>query len=272
MNKLEFKKGKYFLIDPKFLNNKTVYSLLTDSLKKDSNFILSIIMTHFLDEKNITSEIICFSSSNKIYISDINLEDIVSSSDILCFISDDFLRLLNKVNYFNCSENNDIDMGHVIIIENDFNLEIIENNIYIIEKNENNNYMKIKVPAGVYYIGDPCYVFNDHTKWSKLIGDGNYYIDRMLSFIDNSPVYAHGTFYGDSVYSSNIDIFFPVDSGLIGLVPEKLVGDFQSELGIMKEFNKDFIFKYDNGIFYIDDIIINTIDLYEDEYEDQDYF
>ena len=36
-----------------------------------------------------------------------------------------------------------------------------------------------KIPAGAYYIGDPCYAFNDHQQWL-----------RLLKSIDNLPTVA----------------------------------------------------------------------------------
>ena len=71
------------------------------------------------------------------------------------------------------------------------------------------------IPAGTYYIGDPCYVFG-RDSWLKLIELTDCFEIPNVEFQDK-PVIAFGTKSGDGVYNG-----FCVDSGLIGIVDIRL--------------------------------------------------
>ena len=130
--------------------------------------------------------------------------------------------------------------------------------------------MSIKFKAGKYYIGDLCYVIPDN-EWSKVCD---------LIFPSEKPVYGfhpwktgklwdHGTAYGDGSYTDQEGHEYGVDSGGIGCIPIEYCDESvkrMNTLGRIVEFDKPFTCDYENGVFYIGHIVINT----EDEEEEED--
>jgi hypothetical protein len=96
-----------------------------------------------------------------------------------------------------------------------------------------------KLPAGKYYIGDPCYVFENQNNWQKICDmirnlhrDGDYFTYR------NQKMFISSTSWGDGCYRDNEGHKYPVDAGLIGAIPSDLceaVGN-----GYYKTFTKPF--------------------------------
>jgi hypothetical protein len=97
--------------------------------------------------------------------------------------------------------------------------------------NEANN--GVMVSAGTYILGDPCYCVSDD-KWTELLESCEYF-SRPIGNIDKINVLAFSTEYGDGQYPGTVNgrlhFNFPVDSGLIGLVPINLA---------IKDSNKSF--------------------------------
>jgi hypothetical protein len=123
------------------------------------------------------------------------------------------------------------------------------------------------IPAGTYYIGDPCYVFNADS-WAKIIEINDCFDIPHIEFKDK-PVIAFGTKSGDGVYNG-----FCVDSGLIGIVDISLIEEgsafFNDSFDRQKHtitFDKPFDFEWNNGDFYIG----NQITIYTSDDEDEDY-
>ena len=151
----------------------------------------------------------------------------------------------------------------------------------------------MQLPAGEYFVGDPCYfvVSKDWDKFldsvikyelkfktvQEIIADGEdisgivkpeeykgfpytkaeYIKDPTFK---RKKVFVHETKHGDGVFTDQHDeIMFPVDSGIIGAVPLNIYHNKNK-----RRSNKIFNFKssfnceYKNGIFYIGDLIINT--------------
>lgn len=79
------------------------------------------------------------------------------------------------------------------------------------------------VPAGRYYLGDPCYAIADKhwSQWLDNAGLDNRDDHMMLKgTIEGShEAYAFCTAHGDGIYNDQHDREFGVDAGLIGLVP-----------------------------------------------------
>lgn len=84
-----------------------------------------------------------------------------------------------------------------------------------------------QMPAGRYYIGDPCYVFKDG--WSKILGKTNYLNGPYPDDIKDK-IWAHGTMYGDGGYFDQYGFEYGVDAGLIGVVHESLVEGRQGKM------------------------------------------
>jgi hypothetical protein len=93
--------------------------------------------------------------------------------------------------------------------------------------------MKIKrvevvVPSGTYAIGDPCYaVPNDD--WADLLESCDYFqnpIGIVKDGLQKFSVLGFGTKWGDGCYRGTDGKDYPVDAGLIGLVPVEMIKDF----------------------------------------------
>jgi hypothetical protein len=83
--------------------------------------------------------------------------------------------------------------------------------------------MDIRMPPGQYYVGDPCYVFN-RKHWDELGAQTNWF-DRSVGELNGQKMIAFGTAYGDGLYSDQNGRMYPVDAGLIGVVPVELIDD-----------------------------------------------
>ena len=87
--------------------------------------------------------------------------------------------------------------------------------------------VEVVVPAGQYVIGDPCYAVPDDD-WFPLLQTCNYFESPVGYVRDGAqkfPVLAFGTKWGDGCYRGTDGKEYPVDAGLIGLVPVEIVQD-----------------------------------------------
>jgi hypothetical protein len=110
------------------------------------------------------------------------------------------------------------------------------------------------LPAGKYYIGDPCYVISNHSKWIEFIESSGFFEDSPEAHIGEDKFWAYETAYGDGSYWCSEGKELPVDSGLIGIVPLSVVEkyyrkniDSVNDFGVVVEFNDEF-----NVIFNVD--------------------
>lgn len=97
---------------------------------------------------------------------------------------------------------------------------------------------QVEVPAGVYVMGDPCYSIPYETPdgrnpWLGLLHSCDFFQDKPVGSVSvdgkEVKVAAFGTAYGDGYYAADVidrakietddSVYFPVDAGLIGLVP-----------------------------------------------------
>lgn len=120
-----------------------------------------------------------------------------------------------------------------------------------------------KMPAGKYFVGDPCYVFDDDKAWQDFINICEQNFGSSFSgTLNDHLVVAIGTAYGDGVYEDLTGRAYPVDAGLLGAVPLKLIekmgGKIQKNLGYLIEMPEDFYVYDDEGTIHIGDIEINT--------------
>jgi hypothetical protein len=143
---------------------------------------------------------------------------------------------------------------------------------------------KMTMPAGKYWIGDPCYVFPHkgpmENKWDELL-DKVDFSKTFYGELDDGKikVWAASTAYGDGRYFGSNGKTFPVDAGLIGIVPLETVeylGKKDADLencGLFIEFYEPFIVESRDGLFHIGSIVIDTRDddEYDEEYEYEDY-
>jgi hypothetical protein len=138
------------------------------------------------------------------------------------------------------------------------------------------------VPAGRYWLADPCYSISNDEVWMELLTSSNFFMDSPVGTSKGYEVLAFGTAYGDGVYPDNRGREYAVDAGLIGLVPMELR---ESEYGVVDApdtymagmFGQELVFTTDTkcwtdgeGGLYFGDIVISTGDSTADEDEDED--
>lgn len=149
------------------------------------------------------------------------------------------------------------------------------------------------LPAGEYWVGDPCNAVPEH-EWGSWLTDayggqdGNL-VSVLLADVQGKPVLGIGTSRGDGVYYDQLGYEYMVDAGLIGAVPVELwtpTPTRQEPFGMHYfRFMQDVICRNLGGTIDIGHVSIQTnppaeeeedydYDYYPDEYPDpeEDYF
>ena len=131
----------------------------------------------------------------------------------------------------------------------------------------------IALPAGTYYIGDPCYVFNSDG-WDSALESTDYFEEFTVNYLDGFAYAAASTMYGDGEYYDQEGNSYPVDAGLIGAVDMRIVeaqgetteAAIKSEkFGIVITFaNPVTIGRSEDGMIVIGNIRIDTGSDFED--------
>lgn len=108
---------------------------------------------------------------------------------------------------------------------------------------------KIQIKAGTYWVGDPCYAFRDdrHDMWMQWLEAADY-MNNSLVLLAEVPgtgftVLGFSTSWGDGCYEDEDGNEYPVDAGLIGLVPAEFARMFGNKkpFGMRKvTFSSDF--------------------------------
>lgn len=128
--------------------------------------------------------------------------------------------------------------------------------------------MSTTMPAGTYYLGDPCYVIDDKN-WQafldyfeiQLVNGENQY---ATAIIDNHLTFVAFTLNGDGTYFDNHGNEFPCDAGMLGCVPllltdsDRVYDVHEHDLGIIVTFDKEFTVDCHDGIIYIGNHIFDT--------------
>ena len=113
-----------------------------------------------------------------------------------------------------------------------------------------------KLPAGEYYVGDPCYCFEG--SWSAVLAATDFFKNETVSF-NGGFVAATNTAYGDGTYDGSDGNSYPVDAGLIGVVSVSLYEETDPPFGMQRViFGEDFTVSSEDGVIKIGDILINT--------------
>jgi hypothetical protein len=100
--------------------------------------------------------------------------------------------------------------------------------------------MKTVLPAGKYWIGDPCYVI-DGEEWSNFL-DPYWNIGGfggVFSF-EEYEVCAFQTQWGDGCYPASNGVNLGVDAGIIGAIPIELARCGDLGLGTEVTFDQPF--------------------------------
>jgi len=119
-----------------------------------------------------------------------------------------------------------------------------------------------RMPAGEYWVGDPCYAV-PADRWMEWLEAAGYQTqDRyLLAHLDGKPVLGISTAHGDGCYPDDHGNEYPVDAGLIGLVPVEIAADNDAHHleGMHRvRFDSDFECRYDEGVIVLGHIAINT--------------
>jgi hypothetical protein len=125
--------------------------------------------------------------------------------------------------------------------------------------------------AGVYYIGDICYVMTDD-EWDEvceLTIQDNQCVSGEFTLKDGRKFAMYNTMYGDGSYYDQHGNEYSVDSGTLGCI---LYSDIRAdkyddirELGTIVEITEDFTTGFnDDGVVMIGPIHIETDPVYEE--------
>lgn len=121
----------------------------------------------------------------------------------------------------------------------------------------------VKVPAGKYWLGDPCYVIESND-WSKVCeafyADENQGKSVVQVDLNGNTVVLCQTAWGDGEYLSSKGHILPVDSGTIGLVSLAYDPEFKSNFDLCSEVEFTVDTKVDNfdGIMFFGTIRVDT--------------
>lgn len=131
--------------------------------------------------------------------------------------------------------------------------------------------------AGVYFVGDPCYLFKE--SWLEFVSEVfNSDINDGRFEYKGFQVCVLSTAHGDGEYLDNFEREYSVDSGLIGVLPIDLVSvdnrvtsdSLQGNPHMhVVTFEYDFTCSSENGLLKFGNIEIDTAP--QEEY-DEDYF
>ena len=128
------------------------------------------------------------------------------------------------------------------------------------------------MPAGTYYIGDLCYVFDDN-EWDEVLSHiikGNSCVNGEFTLADGRKFASYTTKWGDGEYYDQYSNGYPVDAGLIGCVKLKDVSKESisvNNLGNVFIFDTDFETSGEDGIIKFSHVTIDTAAEYS--YEDE---
>lgn len=118
---------------------------------------------------------------------------------------------------------------------------------------------EVVMPAGEYWVGDPCYsVPND--RWMEWLEAADYENERtiLLAELSEKPVLGINTAYGDGEYMDESGNSYPVDAGLIGLTPVELATESAPFGSHRVYFANDFTCSYNDGTITLGHINIDT--------------
>jgi len=135
---------------------------------------------------------------------------------------------------------------------------------------------QIKLKAGTYYVGDPCYVFGEN--WSKVIKSENFCNSNETTKIFGFDCFTAST-GGDGTLDDNFGRSYSIDSGTFSVIPIELLNvdkkqtiekiHVKNNMHII-DFKHDFNVCDDDGVFLIDNITINYGNY--DDCDDYDYY
>ena len=129
----------------------------------------------------------------------------------------------------------------------------------------------LTIPKGEYFIGDPCYCFGDD--WDTILDKTDFFKEEY--YYRNKLLAAFGTKYGDGTYLDQFGNEFPVDAGMIGIVPVCMItkeggkkNDWLKQAGLFIKFQGgEKMSEFDGTIIIGEHVIKTGDDSYDDEEE-----
>lgn len=122
------------------------------------------------------------------------------------------------------------------------------------------NIGSVIMPAGKYYVGDPCYACPDE-RWLEWLKAANFEDEGryLAATLDGHALLGIGTMYGDGSYLGSDGKDYPVDAGLLGLVPVEVADITGYKDMEIVEFPDDFTCTWDDsGVITLGHIEIDT--------------
>lgn len=127
--------------------------------------------------------------------------------------------------------------------------------------------LEASVPAGAYFLGDPCYAVPGEL-WDELLASCDFF-NAPIGSVKSHQVLAFSTAFGDGDYVGSDGISYGVDSGLIGLTPLALVPECERErlatLGSVVEFAAPVRCTWRDGLMAFGHVRIDTRFFRDDE-------
>jgi len=126
-----------------------------------------------------------------------------------------------------------------------------------------------RMSAGTYYIGDPCYIFEE--SWQDALNETEFFRKDKLFGKD---IFVNSTAYGDGLFYDNHGNSYPVDAGMIGILPIELINKdakisqediVKQKFGTVQTFTENFTCDYEDGEFRFGHIRINTKGIEDEE-------
>ena len=133
----------------------------------------------------------------------------------------------------------------------------------------------MKLEAGRYYIGDPCYTFSgkDHDSWIDFLDRCDWgRNENRISEYEGHKFFTAGTAWGDGTYllhGPDVHKYLGVDAGMLAVMPEALAkGVSEAHEGLwgkdgdglyaFVDFDHDFEVSCDDGTFHFGKFVIDT--------------
>jgi hypothetical protein len=128
-----------------------------------------------------------------------------------------------------------------------------------------NKYKSFVIPAGKYYLCDPCYILEDADDWLAFLDacatEGSSSLSGHYEEIPGgTKILAFSTAHGDGGYQDQHGNSYGVDSGLLGLIPCSYSPDRTDieKLGKQVEFLEETLCFTKDGILTFGNYIIDT--------------
>ena len=115
----------------------------------------------------------------------------------------------------------------------------------------------MKFEAGTYYVGDPCYVYDNASDgWDKILFKTDFF--RNIPADLEGKIWAANTEWGDGEYHDERGRAYGVDAGLIGIVHPDLCECDHNGGGHIITFDHPFECYTEGSVIIIGDIEIDT--------------